>query len=211
MSAPIEYQFVVVQANEDRRVYVDKEFAGSTGELLRMEPGMHVFDLGEPKDYKPKQKRIGVKGTSEKEPLIIKFTVTPEVSKTQKVSKAGVKKKIASGDVGSFQKAPEIEMNAPFREAVDIKQQAVNSPEPGTQRPDDATINKAPDIEETSISQGQKFLEELSTAADTREMAQLLESAAVALYQADQINRPLDNSTLFMGLLAAPETGGEQL
>ena len=65
MSAPIETEFVLVQADQDRSVYVDGELMGRTGALLRMETGVHTFDLGEPKDYKPKQKRIGVKGTSE--------------------------------------------------------------------------------------------------------------------------------------------------
>ena len=65
---------VIVTYPTDRFVYIDDEQAGRTNEVLRVEAGTHVFDLGPLSNYKPASRQVEVKDTTTLQPLVIAFT-----------------------------------------------------------------------------------------------------------------------------------------
>lgn len=67
-------EYVKVTYPTDRFVYLDDEQAGRTNEVLRVEAGTHVFDLGTPANYKPASRQVEVKDTTVLQPLVIAFT-----------------------------------------------------------------------------------------------------------------------------------------
>jgi len=66
-------EHVIVKYPKERPVYIDGKQNGKTNEILRIGTGIHVFDLGEPKDYTPDEIEITVADTSSIEPLEIEF------------------------------------------------------------------------------------------------------------------------------------------
>jgi hypothetical protein len=66
-------EYVKVTFPSDRLVYIDGEENGSTNEVLRVEEGTHVFDLGARANYRPASREVTVQDTSELEPLEIAF------------------------------------------------------------------------------------------------------------------------------------------
>ncbi len=67
-------EYVKVTYPTDRFVYLDDEQAGRTNEVLRVEAGTHVFDLGTPANYKPASRQVEVKDTTVLQPLVIAFS-----------------------------------------------------------------------------------------------------------------------------------------
>jgi hypothetical protein len=68
-------EFVMVSYPPPKRsVYIDGVLAGSTNEVLQLETGTHVFDLGEPADYDPPTKKLLVEGTTVLSPMPVAFT-----------------------------------------------------------------------------------------------------------------------------------------
>ena len=57
-------EFVVVRYPERRPVFIDGQEAGRTAQMLLVEEGHHVLDLGEPRDYQPDQLDFEASGTS---------------------------------------------------------------------------------------------------------------------------------------------------
>ncbi len=66
-------EYVVVTYPEERPVRIDGEFNGLTNEVLRVDAGTHLFDLGVPADYKPASRSAMVKDTTVLEPLEVAF------------------------------------------------------------------------------------------------------------------------------------------
>jgi hypothetical protein len=66
-------EYLVVKFPRPRRVKVDDEFNGRTGELIEVEAGSHVVSLGPPANFTPGERRINLKDTSELEPREISF------------------------------------------------------------------------------------------------------------------------------------------
>ena len=66
-------EYVKVTFPSDRLVYIDGEENGSTNEVLRIEAGTHVFELGALANYRPASRKVTVQDTSELEPLEIAF------------------------------------------------------------------------------------------------------------------------------------------
>jgi hypothetical protein len=66
-------EYVKVTFPTDRLVYIDGEENGNTNELLRVEAGTHVFELGNLQNYRPASRKEMVKDTTALEPLEIKF------------------------------------------------------------------------------------------------------------------------------------------
>jgi hypothetical protein len=66
-------EYVKVTYPTDRFVYLDDEQAGRTNDVLRVEAGTHVFDLGTPANYKPASRQVEVKDTTVLQPLVIAF------------------------------------------------------------------------------------------------------------------------------------------
>lgn len=66
-------EYVKVTYPVKRSVHVDGELTGDTDEILRMEAGTHVFDLGSPLDYEPASREIVVTGTTVLLPMEVVF------------------------------------------------------------------------------------------------------------------------------------------
>lgn len=66
-------EYVKVTFPTDRLVYIDGEENGYTNEVLRVDAGTHVFELGNLANYRPAQRKVRVAGTTVIEPLEIAF------------------------------------------------------------------------------------------------------------------------------------------
>ena len=66
-------EYLLVTFPRSRRVKVDDEFNGRTGEVIELEAGSHVITLGPPTNFKPSEQRIILKNTSELAPREIAF------------------------------------------------------------------------------------------------------------------------------------------
>lgn len=67
-------QFVKVIFPTKRTVNVDHLELGETGEVLPMDAGHRIFDLGTPLDYTPGSQTIRVGGTTKSTPKLVVFT-----------------------------------------------------------------------------------------------------------------------------------------
>ncbi|HKQ25722.1 MAG TPA: hypothetical protein VJT81_14855 [Burkholderiales bacterium] len=56
-----------------RLVYVDDEENGYTNEILRIEAGTHVFELGNVANFRPASRKVKVHDTTVLEPMEIPF------------------------------------------------------------------------------------------------------------------------------------------
>jgi hypothetical protein len=66
-------EFVLVTFPSLRPVRVDGVRLGHTGQILRLETGHHIFDLGKPVDYMPPNVQTPVANTTETTPMVIGF------------------------------------------------------------------------------------------------------------------------------------------
>jgi hypothetical protein len=66
-------EYLLVTFPRPRRVKVDDEYNGSTGDVIELEAGGHVITLGPPANFKPSERRIILKNTSELAPREIAF------------------------------------------------------------------------------------------------------------------------------------------
>lgn len=66
--------YVIVKYPETRDVNIDDDLNGQTNDVLRVDDGTHVFDLGQPLDYEPAEQEVVVTGTDILIPMEITFT-----------------------------------------------------------------------------------------------------------------------------------------
>jgi hypothetical protein len=66
-------EFVTVTFPTSRFVYIDGEQGGRTNEVLRVEAGTHVFDLGPLANYEPASQELAVEDTTVLAPLVVAF------------------------------------------------------------------------------------------------------------------------------------------
>ena len=66
-------EYVRVKFPTDRYVYIDDERNGQTNDVLRVDAGTHIFDLGPLKNYRPPTRKVRVENTTVLEPLEIAF------------------------------------------------------------------------------------------------------------------------------------------
>ena len=66
-------EYVEVQYDTTRDVYVDGTLCGTTNKIMTVQTGTHVFDLGQPVIYVPASITKLVQGTSPLAPLQLKF------------------------------------------------------------------------------------------------------------------------------------------
>jgi hypothetical protein len=66
-------EFLLVHFPRSRRVIVDGEFNGRTGEIIELEAGTHVISLGPPLNFTPSERRIVLKDTDPVAPREINF------------------------------------------------------------------------------------------------------------------------------------------
>lgn len=66
-------EYVSVTYPDERIVNIDGEEAGITNRTLRVNRGTHTFNLGEPRDYRPKWRRVKVMDTEPTDPMEVIF------------------------------------------------------------------------------------------------------------------------------------------
>ena len=66
-------EYVKVTFPTRRLVYIDGEESGNTNEVLRVEAGTHVFELGNIANYRPASRTVTVQDTTVLEPREIAF------------------------------------------------------------------------------------------------------------------------------------------
>ena len=66
-------EYVKVTFPTDRLVYIDGEESGNTNEVLRVEAGTHLFELGNLANFRPATRTVTVQDTTALEPLEVKF------------------------------------------------------------------------------------------------------------------------------------------
>jgi hypothetical protein len=66
-------EYVKVTFPTGRLVYIDGEESGYTNEVLRVDAGTHVFELGNLANYRPASRKVTVQDTTEIEPLEVAF------------------------------------------------------------------------------------------------------------------------------------------
>ena len=66
-------EYVKVTYPTRRLVYIDEEENGYTNEVLRVEAGTHVFELGNLANFRPDSRKVTVEDTTVLEPLEVKF------------------------------------------------------------------------------------------------------------------------------------------
>lgn len=67
-------EYVKVVYPTDRFVFIDGEKSGITNEVLRVDAGTHVFDLGNQKNYQPQSQEVAVQRTTVLKPMEIVFS-----------------------------------------------------------------------------------------------------------------------------------------
>jgi hypothetical protein len=66
-------EFVLVTFPTLRPVRMDGAQQGQTGQIIGVQRGTHIFDLGSPQDYMPPSVQTIVSRTSQMQPLVIPF------------------------------------------------------------------------------------------------------------------------------------------
>jgi hypothetical protein len=73
----MKLQWVVVEHERVRDVFVDGRRWAVTNRIFLVGEGTHRFDLGAPHDYEPAKRTATVKQTSAQSPLRLAFTALP--------------------------------------------------------------------------------------------------------------------------------------
>lgn len=66
-------EYVKVTFPTNRLVYIDGEQNGYTNDVLRVDAGTHIFELGNLDNYRPSSRKVLVQDTTVLEPLEIAF------------------------------------------------------------------------------------------------------------------------------------------
>jgi hypothetical protein len=66
-------EYVKVTFPTNRLVYIDGEENGNTNEVLRVDAGTHVFELGNLENFRPASRKVTVQDTTVLEPLEVPF------------------------------------------------------------------------------------------------------------------------------------------
>ena len=66
-------EYVKVTFPTNRLVYIDGEENGNTNEVLRVDAGTHVFELGNLQNFRPASRKVTVQDTTVLEPLEVPF------------------------------------------------------------------------------------------------------------------------------------------
>jgi hypothetical protein len=67
-------EYLLVNFPEDRKVLIDTVVQGRVGEIIELEKGTHIISLKSPlQNFKPKQKKIVLAGTSPLLPREVTF------------------------------------------------------------------------------------------------------------------------------------------
>jgi hypothetical protein len=69
----VNMEYVVVRFSQKRTVYIDGNESGETNQILSVGTGDHVFRLGGPENYEPKEIPKRIQNTTSLKPEIITF------------------------------------------------------------------------------------------------------------------------------------------
>ena len=81
-------EFAMITFPVRRRVFMDNQPMGHTGERLTIQAGFHDFDLGSPADYTPATQNVNVVNTTAPNPMIVSFA--PMMAVVEATVAAGV-------------------------------------------------------------------------------------------------------------------------
>jgi hypothetical protein len=84
-------EFVIVTFPTARPVRMDGAQQGQTGQIIGVQRGTHIFDLGRPQDYAPPTVQTVVANTTQMQPLVIPFqpAVLPVAAAPAAAAEAG--------------------------------------------------------------------------------------------------------------------------
>ena len=86
-------EFAIVTFPSVRGVNVDNAPNGQTGEILRLQRGTHIFDLGSPANYSPESRTITLTGTTSDRPRAVIFTKVPPGRRGARPASGGTRKR----------------------------------------------------------------------------------------------------------------------
>jgi hypothetical protein len=86
-------EFAIVIFPTIRGVNVDDAPMGQTCDILRLQRGTHIFDLGFPENYSPKNQRITLTGTSFERPRAVVFTQVSRARSAARPASVGARKR----------------------------------------------------------------------------------------------------------------------
>lgn len=66
-------EYVKVTYPTSRLVYIDGEENGCTNDVLKVDAGTHLFELGNLQNFRPASRKVVVQDTTVLEPLEIRF------------------------------------------------------------------------------------------------------------------------------------------
>ena len=66
-------EYLVVLFPRSRRVKINGEFQGRTGELIELEGGKYTVSLGPPSTFRPASRTVDLHNTSALAPMTIRF------------------------------------------------------------------------------------------------------------------------------------------
>ena len=110
-------EFVLVTFPGTRDVRIDGSRQGSTGQVMGVQRGTHIFDLANPRDYTPPRVQVPVINTGPATPMVIAFhpaafgggvAMAPPVAPVAKsaAKKKATRKKAAKKKDASTRKKP---------------------------------------------------------------------------------------------------------
>jgi hypothetical protein len=100
-------EFVLVTFPTLRAVRMDGAQQGQTGQIIGVQRGTHLFDLGSPQDYAPPRVQAVVASTTQMQPLVIPFQPAALlVPAGRRAKKAAGRKKGAGGKKAPARKKP---------------------------------------------------------------------------------------------------------
>ena len=86
-------EFAIVIFPTIRGVNVDSAPMGQTCEILRLQRGTHIFDLGSPENYSPSSRTIPLTGTTIDRPRAVVFTQAPRARGAARPASVGTRKR----------------------------------------------------------------------------------------------------------------------
>ena len=100
-------EFVLVTFPTLRAVRMDGAQQGQTGQIIGVQRGTHLFDLGIPQDYAPPRVQAVVANTTQMQPLVIPFQAAALlVPAGRRAKKVAGRKKRAGGKKAPARKKP---------------------------------------------------------------------------------------------------------
>lgn len=66
-------QYLKVRFPTRRKLKIDGEFNGHTNKLIEVRGGPHKISMGNPENFRPRQRKVNLRNTSRLRPKIVSF------------------------------------------------------------------------------------------------------------------------------------------